>query len=177
MMANRNRARSGARDGDSELLRVLTAETREELSRADGKAGLVLSCLGAALAALLGVLSTGRVTPQSYSSLSQLLFWSGCASWIAALLLLGLAILPRPTRSGPSLGHYFADIDTAPSARSLHETLRLTDLKERDLHQILRLSRIVVIKYRCVRYGMLCSVAFLLLTATGLTLGSADWPR
>ncbi|SFE34030.1 hypothetical protein SAMN05216251_102544 [Actinacidiphila alni] len=176
-MTDRHRARNGARDADTELLRVLTAETREELSRADGKAGLVLSCLGAALAALLGVLSTGKAAPGSYSLLPQVLFWSGCAFWVAALLLLGLAILPRPGRTGLSTGHYFAEIDSIPSTGSLHETLRRTDLRERDLRQILRLSRIVVIKYRCVRYGMLCSVAFLLFTATGLTLGVAGWPR
>lgn len=172
-MADRHRAR----DRETELLRVLTIETREELSKADTKAGLLLSCLGAALATLLGALGTGRVVPQHYSLLPRVLFWIGCAFSLAALILLGLAIAPRPGRPGRPLGHYFADVSAAPSARSLTEVLRRTDVRDRDLHQILRLSRIVVIKYRCVQFGMACSGAFLLLTITALTLGAIGWPH
>jgi hypothetical protein len=174
---DRARDRDRDRDRETELLRVLTVETREELSKADAKAGLLLSCLGAALATVLAALDTGRLAPQHYSLLPRALFWTGSASSLAALILLGLAIAPRPGRPGRPLGHYFADVSAAASARSLTEVLGRTDLRDRDLHQILRLSRIVVIKYRCVQYGMVCSMAFLLLTGTALTLGAIGGPQ
>jgi hypothetical protein len=164
-----------ARDRETELLRVLTVETREELSKADAKAGLLLSCLGAVMATLLGALGTGRIAPQRYSLLPRVLFWTGCVSCLTALALLGLAIAPRPGRRGRTRGHYFADVSSAPSAGSLAEALRRTDMRDRDLHQVLRLSRIAVIKYRCVQYSMLCAVVFLLLTSTAVTLGALGW--
>ena len=172
-MADRDRARNR----EIELLRVMTVETREELTKADGKAGLVLSCLAAALATLLGALGTGRVAPQHYPLLPRVLFWTGCASCVPALILLGLAIAPRIRRRGPSLGHYFGDVGAAPSAASLTEALRQTHPKDRDLDQILRLSRIVMVKYRCIQYSMVCSAAFLLLTAVALTLGAIGRPH
>lgn len=172
-MADRVRAHNR----ETELLRVMTVETREELTKADGKAGLVLSSLGAALAILLGALGTGRVVPHHYTLLPQVLFWTGCASCVPALVLLGLAIAPRIGRRGPPRGHYFGDVSAAPSARSLTQALRRTDPKDRDLDQILRLSRIVMVKYRCIQYAMACSAAFLLLTSVALTLGGTGRPR
>lgn len=172
-MAGRDRERQR----ESEFLRILTVETREELTKADGKAGLVLSCLGVALAALLAALGTGQLTPQQYPLLPRVIFWAGCASCVPAVILLGLAIAPRPGRPRRSRGHYFADVGASSTAGSLGERLRRTDLRERDLDQIVRLSRIVIVKYRCVQYGMLCSAAFVLLTVAAVTLGVLVRPR
>lgn len=166
--------RDRAVDRESELLRVLTVETREELVKADGKAGLVLSGLGAVLAALLGGLATGDVAPRHYPPLPQGLFWTGCVAWIPAFLLLGLAMAPRPGRPRPLRAHYFGDVSGAPSTGLLAAVIQRTDIKDRDLHQLLRLSRIVLIKYRCVRYGMLWAAVFVVLTAAGLLVGTSS---
>lgn len=165
--------RDRATDQETALLRVLTIETREELVKADTKAALVLSCLGAALAALLAALGSGSVEPQLYSSLPRILFWIGCATWVPSILVLGLAMAPRPGRPRPTRAYYFGDASTAPSAGLLAGSIRHTDIKDRDLHQFLRLSRIVLIKYRCVQYGMLCGAAFTVLTTTGLLIGTS----
>ncbi|MFJ1582495.1 Pycsar system effector family protein [Streptomyces sp. NPDC088197] len=168
-MPDRNRATNRQRD----LLRILTAETREELVKADGKAGLVLSCLGAALATLLGALTTGNLAPQHYSPLPQALFWAGCATWIPAFLFLGMVIAPRLGPSRAMRAHYFGDVNATRSTTFLADAVRRTDISDRDLQQLERLSHIVSVKYRCVRYGMLWSAAFVILTTAGFLLGTS----
>jgi hypothetical protein len=165
--------RDRSTDRESELLRILATETREELVKADSKAALALSCLSAAFAALLGALGTGSLEPQHYSPFPMALFWIGCATWIPAIVTLGLAVAPRPGRPRLTRAHYFADASAAPSARLFAEIIRGTDIKDRDLDQFLQLSRIVQTKYRCVQYGMLWGAAFMILTATSLLIGTS----
>ena len=76
--------------------RALLAEAREELAKADSRAGLTLAVLGAALTALLGAITVGVITPAQYAVIPQLLVWTGCASCAPSLVLLGLAARPRP---------------------------------------------------------------------------------
>jgi hypothetical protein len=162
-------------DGDSsghqQLIRLLVSETREEMLKADHKAGLALSALCAALVALLGVAS-GEASPESYGLAAQTLFWAGCAAWVPALIALVLAVAPRTGRPQRARAHYFGDIALTGSVLRLGTIVRDTELMDRELSQLTVLSRVVSSKYRCIRYGMFWSIPFFVLAPLGVLTGA-----
>lgn len=90
---------------DAELARTLLVEAREELLKADNKAGFLLATLGAMLTALLGTMCSGVIEPRRHAAISQALLWGGCITCLMALVLLGLAVAPAsdgPASSGPT---------------------------------------------------------------------------
>jgi hypothetical protein len=157
---------------DGQLVRVLITETREELLKADSKAGLMLTALGVALTALLGAISGGSITPQHYPAVPQMLFWAGCAAWVPSLVMLGLAVVPRAGKPRRLRAHYFGDATETASVRLMAAAVRRTDPLDRDLSQFMTLSRTVSTKYRCIRHGMAWTAVFLVLTSLGLLTGT-----
>ncbi|MFE7897360.1 hypothetical protein ACFU3E_07450 [Streptomyces sp. NPDC057424] len=88
------------------LDRALLAETaREELVKADNRAGLTLATLGATLTALLTAITAGVITPTQYAAIPQLLLWTGCAACAPSLVLLSLAARPRPDTADATPPH------------------------------------------------------------------------
>ncbi|KMS69224.1 hypothetical protein ACM01_35985 [Streptomyces viridochromogenes] len=160
-------------DRGAELARVLLSEAREELVRADGKAGLLLASLGATLTALLGAIGSGVITPRHYPVVPQLLLWVGCAACVPALALLGLAVTPRLGNPRPSRTHYFGDARLALSLPHLRRTVRRTDPVSRDLSQLAILSQITWTKYRCIRHALAWGTAFFTLTLLGIVTGAS----
>ncbi|MGK5696259.1 hypothetical protein ACSNOJ_25780 [Streptomyces sp. URMC 128] len=132
-------------DRAAEPARDLMTEAREQLTKADSKAGLTLATLGAALTALLGAIAGGLIVPGQYAVIPQLLVWSGCAACAPSLVLLGLAVSPRRT---------------APAASSPDE------------RQLEILSRTARLKYRCIRGAIAWGAAFLTLTLAGTLAGT-----
>ncbi|MFJ6075640.1 Pycsar system effector family protein [Streptomyces sp. NPDC093065] len=157
---------------ETQLARVLLSEVREELLKADGKAGLMLASLGAALTALLGAIGSGVIVPRQYAVVPQLLLWVGCGACVPALALLGLAVTPRLGDPRRARTHYFGDARLALSAGHLEEMVRHTDLMARDLSQLAALSQIVWAKYRCIRHALVWGSAFLGLTLLGVAAGT-----
>lgn len=157
---------------DPELARVLLSEAREELARADNKAGLMLASLGAALTALLGAIGSGLIAPRHYAVVPQLLLWTGCAACVPALALLGLAVTPRLGTPSRTRLHYFGDARLPLSPTHLHRRIHHTDLMSRDLSQLAILSRIAWTKYRCIRHALAWGTAFCALTLLGIVTGA-----
>ncbi|MFH9859036.1 Pycsar system effector family protein [Streptomyces sp. NPDC017202] len=160
-------------DRGAALARVLLSEAREELARADNKAGLVLASLGATLTALLGAIGSGVVAPRHYPLVPQLLLWVGCAACVPALVLLGLAMTPRLGNPHHYRTHYFGDARLAVSVAHLERTVRRTDPVSRDLSQLVILSQIVWTKYRCIRHALAWGTAFFVLTLLGIVTGAS----
>ncbi|RKN11452.1 Pycsar system effector family protein [Streptomyces radicis] len=158
---------------DRELARLLVSETREEVLKADQKASLMLSALGLMLVALIGAVTSDGISPERYAFPPQALFWTGCAAWIPSLVTLGVALLPRTGLPRAGRAHYFEDVAAMPSLTGLGTIVRRTDPLERDVSQLAALSRLVSVKYRCIRRGMVWSGVFLVLTPLGVLLGSA----
>ncbi|MFD8718016.1 Pycsar system effector family protein [Streptomyces sp. NPDC059629] len=158
----------------AELARALLTEVREELVRADSKAGLMLASLGAALTALLGAIGSGLINPRQYPILPQLLLWTGCGACVPALVLLGLAVTPRLGTPRRSRSHYFGDARLARSVAQLERTVRRTDPVARDLSQLATLSQIAWTKYRCVRHAVSWGTAFFTLTLLGIVTGASS---
>ncbi|MEU0896995.1 Pycsar system effector family protein [Streptomyces massasporeus] len=157
----------------AELARVLLSEAREELVKADNKAGLMLASLGAALTALLGAIGSGVIVPRSYPAVPQLLLWAGCAACVPALVLLGLAVTPRLGDPHYSRSHYFGDARLAASLAHLERTVRGTDPVSRDLSQLAFLSQTAWTKYRCIRHALAWGTAFVTLTLLGVVTGAS----
>lgn len=111
--------RGDAEAGQGEqLVRVLITETREELLKADSKAGLMLTALGVALTALLGAISGGGITPRGYPMVPQALFWAGCVAWVPSLVMLGLAVAPRAGKPRRLRAHYYGTRRKRPRSAS-----------------------------------------------------------
>ncbi|MEU8649315.1 Pycsar system effector family protein [Streptomyces sp. NPDC048737] len=163
-----------APDRGAELARVLLSEAREELARADNKAGLILASLGASLTALLGVIGGSVIAPRHYPVVPQLLLWVGCAACVPALVLLGLAMTPRLGSPHHSRTHYFGDARLAVSVAHLERMVRRTDPVSRDLSQLAILSQIVWTKYRCIRHALAWGAAFFTLTLLGIVTGASN---
>ncbi|MER7896188.1 Pycsar system effector family protein [Streptomyces sp. NPDC096046] len=157
----------------AELARVLLAEVREELVRADNKAGLMLASLGAALTALLGAIGSGVIAPRLYAPVAQFLLWAGCAACVPALVLLGLAVTPRLGKPRHLRSHYFGDAALAMSVAHLERTVRHTDPVSRDLSQLAILSQTAWTKYRCIRHALAWGTAFVTLTLLGIVTGAS----
>lgn len=160
-------------DRGAELARVLLSEAREELVRADNKAGLMLASLGAALTALLGAIGSGVIVPRLYPAVPQFLLWAGCAACVPALVLLGLAVTPRLGNPHHSRTHYFGDARLAMSMAQLERTVRRTDPVSRDLSQLAVLSQTAWTKYRCIRHALAWGSAFVALTLLGIVTGAS----
>ncbi|MEU9761299.1 Pycsar system effector family protein [Streptomyces sp. NPDC047987] len=163
---------TGTATGHSaQLARVLLSEAREELARADNKAGLMLASLGAALTALLGAIGSGIIALRHYSVVPQLLLWVGCAACIPALALLGLAVAPRLGDPHRSRTHYFGDVRLAMSVAHMERVVRRTDPVYRDLSQLATLSHIAWIKFRCIRHALAWAAVFFAFTLLGIVTG------
>ncbi|MEU5436138.1 Pycsar system effector family protein [Streptomyces sp. NPDC020719] len=162
-----------ATDRGAAVARVLLSEAREELVRADNKAGLMLASLGAALTALLGAIGSDIIAPRHYPVVPRLLLWVGCAACVPALGLLGLAVIPRLGTPRSSRTHYFGDARLAVSVAHLEWMVRRTDLVSRDLSQLATLSQIAWTKYRCIRHALAWGTAFCALTLLGIVTGAS----
>ncbi|MEV6298726.1 Pycsar system effector family protein [Actinoplanes sp. NPDC051861] len=151
-----------------QLTQRLIAETREENRRADAKAAQWLSMLGGGV---IGVLALwGAPLESSWPAGASAAWTVGLGFFCAgvAAVAFALALYPR-TRAGSDLrdiayfGHVHRAGDPALVRRYLEEAAG--DTMPGLVGQLCRLSRIAVVKYRCVRvgtvFGMLAAVLLL----------------
>ncbi|WP_262844925.1 Pycsar system effector family protein [Sphaerisporangium corydalis] len=151
----------------------LLSEAREELTRADAKAQVLLGIVGLGLGATAAGLFAGSWSPFSLSNKVEWLWWSGSGAAFLALLFLASAVYPRTSRWGALDARpviYWADIlhyaSTEEVALAL-KTSRASDL-ERVADQLRLVAGIVDRKYRLIRWGF-----WLLLVALVATLSAA----
>lgn len=159
-------------DTGAELARVLLAEAREEVVRADNKAALMLAFLAGAATAVLAAIGSGDIAVRRYGTVPLLLLCAGGAACATALVLLGLAVLPRLGRPDDRRSHYFGDTRLAVSIAHLEWRLHHTDLALRTLSQLAAVSRIAWTKYRCIRHALAWGGASFALALTGVVAGA-----
>ncbi|MFJ8893568.1 Pycsar system effector family protein [Leifsonia sp. NPDC102414] len=161
-------------DGHIEVAEAILREAREELSRADNKAALLLAAAGVIVGALLAAFIAGDWTPAKLPSCVQWLWWIGAASGCAGLFSLATAVYPRTKYRGqraPAVVTYFGDVvNTLPSElkERLIATAKASDA--RVLDQVVIVSSIVDRKYRGIQFGLwmfgacgvLCTAAVLI---------------
>ncbi|MFI0263903.1 Pycsar system effector family protein [Streptomyces sp. NPDC017056] len=134
------------------LLKVV----REEISRADTKASVLMTGATAALVLLLG--RDGRfLTPSAGGAL----LLAGTVLWTAGIAMFVAAVLPRTRTSADGFLTFFPHLARGASAEAL---LPRVSLAGRDtalwaVEQACALGRILGTKYRWLRWGVGCLAA------------------
>lgn len=149
----------------------MLAEAREELDRADGKAGLLLSAILIAASVLGGAALAGDWTPWALPNTVEWLFWVGTATWLGAAVELAVATYPRIGRPSHKrvlsyYRHAAMHHDVEDLLTSL-EGLATENPARRTADQLLAVSNIVVAKYKHIQRALWG------LAAGGALLGAA----
>jgi MFS family permease len=139
------------------LTRQLLAETREELSRADGKAAMLFAIFGIGFGAVLAGIIAGDWSPRDVAAGAEVVWWLGAVPAVAALVAVSAAVWPR-LDSDHASGRvtYFAHVVGYRSHDALREAIEREagEDGDRPLEQLQALSGIVMTKYRLVRVGL-----------------------
>ena len=143
----------------------LLIESREEVSRADGKASMLLSALTVAAGVLAAALLAGSWSPTRIEQPFRALWWIGVAFVAAGSIALGLAVWPRLRHhlDGPRAS-YFDEIALLGDVATVKATLEKADASERTLTQLVAISQIARRKYKLIRWAMaLLAIALVLI--------------
>lgn len=140
-----------------ELEAQMLVEARAEVALADQKAGIVLASTGIGFAAVLGGFLAGDWRPGEYNTFGEVLWWIAAALAFSTIASAAAAIWPRYTiKNEENLISYWGHVARYESLESLVAALDSDAVADTDRfrHQLYRLSRLVVTKYRCVRWSM-----------------------
>lgn len=159
------------KDAAHDLARRLLSETREELARADGKAQILLAVSGVVVGVVLGGAISGDWSPTDLDRCAQVLWWIGVGAAAIGICGLGYAVFPRLLTTDDARITYFEDALRFKDCPALSEGLVAEAARgDRDVEQLLRLSRLAHRKYLAIQISMsallaaatLCSVASLI---------------
>ncbi len=158
-MADAAKKDSGPREARGELVEALLRESREELERIDLKASILLSVCSLALAALVHAAAYLHWDPRELGGF-QWFLWSGMALGGAALVALAAAVWPRLGRGGGDELTYFGHIARFGNLEELNAALDKEvsanpSPGDHAAKRLLALSKLVRLKYECIRWGML----------------------
>jgi hypothetical protein len=162
----------------SEFARLLLAEARDEIGRADQKASIMLAGAGVAIAAIVQGLVGSGWKPNDLGQPWTSVWWLATAASMAGLFCLVQAVIPRTRAAGTRQGHhifYFENVADYAGTAELQEAL-LADASSRlhrAVHQLWHVSRIVRWKYRWIRRGLWLLGAAIVLTF--LAVVGSDW--
>lgn len=149
----------------------MLSEARDDVQHADQKASVLLATLGIGFAAVIGGQLAGNFDSSKFSSYGQIIWWAGVVAAISSVALSALALWPRyrlddrPDYGITYWGHIaaFKTLDDFDSA--LSEQGNPTNRRGR--HQLWRLSKLVLTKYRLLRSAIVCGGAAGMLLALG----------
>lgn len=143
-------------EGASSFASRLLEETREEISRADSKASIILAGSGVALGALLGGLVYGRLALSGESGPVIGGAFVALGLLVAGMVL--LAVVISPTTGGAEAGRarYYKDVAAYDDAQALRRALEgeAADPLARDQEQLHTLSCLACKKYRLMRWAI-----------------------
>lgn len=166
---------------------TLLTETREEISRADQKASILLGAATVAFSVIVAPLAAaGGWKPTELAAAFEVIFWGGVGASALGFLLLGLAVYPRSTTSRlffwlrgarrperHERADYFGDLAEATSLEEArHMTLAAAaDRLDRTVSQSWTLSKLVTTKYAYTRWAFRSYVVAAVLLAFALIAG------
>ena len=156
-------ARTETRDGTlgpqaTQYAQSLLEVARFELARADDKANTLFRFYGVVAALSIGLLAGASASPTNLDTAGQLLFWTGCAAFLASGLYLGMTLYPRDIRGTPAKRLlYFGHVIAYDSVDELAAALRNVeeDSEHRVVEQLLSVSRLVHAKYALTRKALI----------------------
>jgi hypothetical protein len=146
-------------DAIRNYLAALHANTREELSRADSKASLLLAAIGVVIGALIGGITSSHWSPMSMGTGAQALWWAGVAAATVSMVLISASVYPRINRRGTpraGLPTFYGDVAAYPDIDAFRRDIsNAPDVTERLIYQTYVLARTVRAKYVLLRRGLL----------------------
>lgn len=145
-------------DPTTSYLADLLREAREELTRADSKAALLLAAAGVAVGALLAGLLGGKWSPLNLDNRVEWIWWLGVACVASGIFSIAAAVYPRihPRRadinSAPS---YYGDVAAFENIAQFRQAIeKVPSARERLIDQTFQVSRIAQRKYLLLRRGL-----------------------
>lgn len=142
----------------SKLTAQLLAETREELTRADAKANLVLAGAGVGIGALLAGMVAGDVTLTGRSTAVLIAAGIAISCLVTGVLALVAAVMPRTGRPAAGRTRYYADVAqySSPDENRFVDALQdeAEDPQRRNRQQLLAQSKAVRTKFRAVKTAL-----------------------
>ncbi len=159
-------------DRHLEYVELLLRETREELTKADNKVSVLLGTAGVAASILIGASAAGHRVPAHLSTWATPLWWLGVSAGLAGIVALASTLAPHIGHAeGKSAIRYFGHAAQFGSpAELLHALDTVNDPRlDRAVDQLWANSRLVVRKYRRVRFALMAFgvAAPLLIIAAG----------
>lgn len=147
----------------------MLSEAREDVQRADQKASVLLATLGIGFAVVTAGQFAGNFDLSKFSTCGQIIWWVGVVVATLSVALSALALWPRyrlndrPEFGITYWGHIAAfktldDFDAALTAEG-------NPTNRRGRHQVWRLSKLVLAKYRSLRAAIVSGGAAGLLLA------------
>ena len=156
--ASRNTHSTEAADPTTSYLADLLAETREELTRADSKAALLLAASGVVIGALLAGLFGGKWTPFDLNSKIEWLWWLGVTSAAFGVFSIAAVVYPRIRRHGAvhsGAPAYYGDVAAYENIDAFRRAIeKVPSSRERLVDQVFVLSGTVQRKYVLLRRGL-----------------------
>jgi MFS family permease len=143
---------------EHELAKLLLAESREELTRADAKASLFLAALGIGLSAILGAILAGTWTPFILARPWEAIWWVGATFAGIGVFCLAVAVWPKVRhKSGPSGVTYFGEVAAFETVAELTAALKRTTTEPvaRTVLQLHVIARRADHKYAFIRYALI----------------------
>lgn len=154
-----------------EAARQMLTEARDDVTHADQKASVILAALGIGFGAVLGGQLAGNFDSGDFSTLGQVVWWAGVLLAGGSVSLAVLAVWPRyKLDDSPQYGMtYWGHVATFKELTDFEDALEEADTtsERRTNHQLWRLSRLVLLKYRFVRAALIFGAL------SALALGSA----
>lgn len=136
----------------------LLADTREELTRADSKAALLLAATGVVIGALLAGLLNRQWTPFNLDYKVEWIWWVGVGCAAAGTFSIAAAVYPRTHRRGaphPGVPAYYGDVAAYEDISQFRRAIQSPpNAEERLADQVFQISRIVQRKYALLRRGL-----------------------
>ncbi|MGH8906103.1 MAG: Pycsar system effector family protein [Egibacteraceae bacterium] len=143
-----------------DLARGLLRDSREELSRADEKAGSLLTAVGVAVGLLLTGAIGGVWSPATFGQGARLAWWFGVAATGAAVCCLVSALLPRflAARDTARVSYFAQVVHLEQQKKGAGEdhlraavTSAAADPLAHTLDQVRAISSLASVKYRRIR--------------------------
>jgi hypothetical protein len=140
----------------ADLASVLLSEAREELTRADSKAAMLLASFGLFIGIVISGLIAGDFKLDNLDCAGSYMWWVGCLLIAISVIALARAIYPNLTHgdaNGPiSYFGHAASLDPTAIEGRLEQQLKAEC--PRVVEQLSVISDLVWLKYRCLQVAL-----------------------
>lgn len=159
--------------GKSDYMAMLHRETREELTRVDGKIGIFFRAYLVTIGLVAAGITASAWNPLDLTGFGEVLWWVGVGLAVSAVAALLIALSPTTIHSKPPTGgpRYFADVARYATSDELKNAVAASSSADRLADQTLELARIIVRKYDRVRLANWLYPLGVLAAATGSLTG------